>query len=266
MLAAGGLRGPKGGARYASAPWSAREARIDAGPLIVVPAWNEAGNVGVTVQEIAAALPGVDVLVVDDGSTDSTAEEAAAAGARVLRLPFNLGVGAAMRAGFRYALARGYKAVVQVDADGQHDPDEVAGLLSALEHADLVIGARFAGRGSYRVDPFRRLAMRLLAAGTSLLAGAHLTDTTSGFRASGPRAVLLFAADYPAEYLGDTVESTVIAARSGLRVAQVPVVMRPRRGGNPSQPPWRAALYVGRAVLVLALAALRRRPVIGRPS
>jgi glycosyltransferase involved in cell wall biosynthesis len=234
--------------------------------LIVVPAWNEAGNVGPTVREARATLPDAAVLVVDDGSTDSTAAEAAAAGARVLRLPFNLGVGGAMRTGFRYAVEQGYDVVVQLDADGQHDAREVPRLVAALEDADLVIGARFAGRGDYDAAGLRRFAMRVLARAVSRMTRTSLTDTTSGFRASGPRAVALFAREYPAQYLGDTVESTIIAARSGLAVAQVPVVMRPRRGGNPSQPPWRAALYVGRAVLVLALAAIRSRNGISIPE
>ena len=232
--------------------------------LIVVPAWNEADAVGDTVTEIRSCLPDAVVLVVDDGSTDDTAACARDAGARLLQLPFNLGVGGAMRAGFRYAQEHGFTQVVQVDADGQHDPRTVAALLAGLADHDLVIGARFAGEGDYRVATLRRAAMRMLAASVSRLAHTPLSDTTSGLRASGPRALELFAHHYPVEYLGDTVESTIIAARAGLRIGQVPVAMRARRGGVASQPPWKAAMYLLRAALVLVLATLRRRDLGGR--
>lgn len=231
-------------------------------PLVVMPAWNEADAIATTVAEVRSANPGVPVLVVDDGSTDSTADRARGAGALVLRLPFNLGVGGAMRAGYRYAVAHGHDAAVQVDADGQHDPTALRRLLDGLDEADLVIGARFAGEGDYEAGLARRAAMSVLATVLTRLARTPLTDTTSGFRAAGPRALALFARDYPVEYLGDTVESLTIALRSGLVVRQVPVAMRPRAAGRPSQSPVRAALYLLRAVLVLVLALLRRtRPV-----
>jgi glycosyltransferase involved in cell wall biosynthesis len=227
--------------------------------LIVVPAWNEEDCVADTLHEIRTAMPSADVVVVDDGSTDRTAERARSAGAAVIQLPFNLGVGGAMRAGFRYGVRHGYEAVVQVDADGQHDPREIPSLLSALADADVVIGARFADRGdTYRVRGPRWWAMVVLARTLSRVARTPLTDTTSGFRASGRAAMELFARYYPVEYLGDTVESLVIAVRSGCRVAQVPVHMRPRRGGMPSHNPAKALIYLLRANLALGLALIRR--------
>lgn len=225
--------------------------------LIVMPAYNESQSVGEVVREAYEALPGVCVLVVDDGSTDGTALAAAAAGARVAQLPFNLGVGGAMRVGFRYAQAHGFKAVVQIDADGQHDPAQVPALLALLGSHDLVVGARFAGNGTYRMRGPRRWASWVLATVISRTARTRLTDTTSGFRASGPRAIALFEKNYPAEYLGDTIESLVIACRAGLKVTQAPVAMRERRGGTPSQNPLRATLYLGRASLALAFAYAR---------
>lgn len=225
--------------------------------LIVVPALNEEGAVGDVIRAIMNLLPDVTVLVVDDGSTDSTCAVAAAAGAHVVSLPFNLGVGGAMRVGFRYAVEHGYLAVVQVDADGQHDPAGVPALVAGLDHADLVLGARFAGTGDYKVRGPRKWAMAVLANVLSRSTGTHLTDTTSGFRASGPRAIALFARHYPAEYLGDTIESLVIASRSGLRVAQTPVAMRSRVAGVPSHNPARAAIYLARAVLALVFAFAR---------
>ena len=228
--------------------------------LIVMPAFNEEASVGSVIREVFEKLPGVACLVVDDGSADRTTAEASAAGAVVATLPFNLGVGGAMRLGFRYALEHGFANVVQVDADGQHDPAGVRALVDGLQSADIVLGARFAGEGDYRVTGPRRWAMVLLSSVLSRAAHTRLTDTTSGFRASGPRAVRLFAAHYPAEYLGDTIESLVIAARAKCVIAQVPVAMRARAGGIPSHHPVKAAAYLGRAILAL-LVAMMRPPV-----
>lgn len=225
--------------------------------LVVMPAFNEEASVGNVVLEVFKKLPGVTCLVVNDGSSDKTTEEAQAAGALVARLPFNLGVGGAMRVGFRYALDYGFDNVVQVDSDGQHDPAGVLALLTALDSADLVLGARFAGEGDYTVRGPRRWAMIVLSKFLSHTAHTRLTDTTSGFRASGPRAVHLFAEHYPAEYLGDTIESLVIAARARCVIAQVPVAMRPRAGGRPSHNPLKAAAYLGRACMALVFALMR---------
>lgn len=227
--------------------------------MIVIPAYNEEESVGAVIRAVHADLPDVDCVVVDDGSRDRTAAEAEAAGARVLRLPFNLGVGGAMRLGFQYAKRVGYGVVVQIDADGQHNPEDVPRLLDALAECDIAIGARFAGVGDYRVRGPRRWAMRMLSAVISRVAGTRLTDTTSGFRACGPRAVDIFAENYPAEYLGDTIEALVIAARQGCVLRQVPVVMNERVAGKPSHDPIRAAIYLGRASISLVFALLRPR-------
>ncbi len=234
--------------------------RPDQRVLVVIPAWNEAGVIASTIAEIRAARPDVDILVVDDGSGDGTADAADAAGALVARLPYNLGVGGAMRTGYRYALREGYDVVVQIDADGQHDPLYLTELVTGLADADVVIGARFAGEGSYRASGPRRWAMWLLARVLSRLAGVRLTDVTSGFRAANRRAVTVFADHYPAEYLGDTVESLVIALRTGCSVQQLPVEMRPRTIGQASQSPLRATVYLARAVIALGLALVRRWP------
>lgn len=225
--------------------------------LVVMPAYNEEASVADVIREAQDSLPGAAILVVDDGSQDDTAARARQAGATVARLPFNLGVGGAMRLGFRFALERGFDVVVQIDADGQHDPRGVPTLLAELGRADLVLGARFAGEGTYVVRGPRRWAMVLLARALSRTARTQLTDTTSGFRASGPRAVALFAEHYPAEYLGDTVEALVIAARAGLTVTQVPVAMRERTGGVPSNNPIKAAMHLSRTSLALVFAMTR---------
>ncbi|TCC00624.1 glycosyltransferase family 2 protein [Micromonospora zingiberis] len=226
--------------------------------LVIIPALNEAGSIADVVREIRGELPGVDVLVVDDGSADRTAAVAAAAGARVARLPYNLGVGGAMRLGYRYAYDHDYDVAVQIDADGQHDPRYVPKLVDLLDDYDLVIGARFAGEGDYAVRGPRRWAMGMLSMVLSGLAGATLTDTTSGFRAANRRMIEMFARWYPAEYLGDTVETLVHAARRGYRIQQVPVAMRRRMAGTPSHSPAKAMIYLGRALAVLTLALIRR--------
>ncbi|WP_298460429.1 glycosyltransferase family 2 protein [uncultured Cellulomonas sp.] len=232
--------------------------------LVVLPAWNEEESLGGVLAEIAETLPGMGVLVVSDGSVDRTSAVARAAGVPVLELPINLGVGGAMRAGYKYAERHGYSVMIQLDADGQHDPRDVPSLLAEMdrERADVVIGARFAGIGSYSVRGPRRWAMKLLSGTLSRIAGTTLTDTTSGFKACGRRAISLYARNYPAEYLGDTVEALVTASRAGMVVRQVGVQMRPRSGGTPSQSPAQAALFLGRAVLALALALTRPRDVL----
>jgi glycosyltransferase involved in cell wall biosynthesis len=225
--------------------------------LIVMPAFNESEVIGDVIAEVRRVLPGVACLVVDDGSTDSTSEVARRAGALVATLPYNLGVGGAMRVGFKFALENGFSNVVQLDSDGQHDPAYVAVLVSKLSSADLVIGARFAGEGDYAVRGLRKLAMAFLAKTLSATAKTRLTDTTSGFKAAGPRAVALFAEHFPAEYLGDTIEALVIAARSGCVIVQEPVEMRARQGGTPSHNPVKSALYLGRALIALSFALIR---------
>lgn len=233
--------------------------------LVIMPAWNEADCVGATVAEVLSLDEPYDVLVVNDGSTDGTPQLAAAAGATVLNLPFNLGVGGAMRAGFKYAQRMGYQQVIQVDADGQHDPRNIREVLNGLESADISIGARFADRGDYTVKGPRKWAMKLLASVLTKLAKTPLTDVTSGFRAGNSRAIAQYLDHYPAEYLGDTIDSLVVAIRSGLKVTQVPVEMRPRQGGTPSHHPIKAAVYLGRSFFALAFALTRKRSKVALP-
>ncbi len=235
------------------------------GLLVVLPALNEQDSVARVVREVRAAQPRATVLVVDDGSTDATAARATGAGALVMRLPFNLGVGGAMRAAYRYAREQGFLYVVQVDADGQHDAAEIDDLLAAVDtDADVVIGSRFAGRGDYAVHGPRRWAMRLLSAALSSIVGTSVKDPTSGFRLVNRKAIALFAEHYPEEYLGDTVEALVIAHRAGLRITQVPVAMRPRAAGTASTNPFRSGVYLLRVVVAVGLALIRRSPRDGQ--
>lgn len=231
-------------------------------PLVVVPAFNEEESVGSVVEDAHVAL-GYDVVVVDDGSIDATAENALAAGATVLRLPYNLGVGGAIRAALKFAQEQGYERVVQLDGDGQHEASEAKRLLEELDKGDvdLVVGTRF-GAG-YRVPRGRRVAMRVLSAIVSRRLGTSITDTTSGFRAMGPRAVSLFARRYPVDYLSDTVEALLLAGDAGLRVREVDVRMRRRQTGVPSSSPLRSTYHLARLLLGVAVRDVLRRPMEG---
>jgi glycosyltransferase involved in cell wall biosynthesis len=226
---------------------------------VVLPAFNEEDALPQLLRELRGAVPGALLAVVDDGSTDATAARARQARADiVLSLPYNSGVGAALRTGLLAARRLGVAAAVQCDADGQHPPEAIPTLVAGLESADIVIGARFAGVGEYRVRGPRAWAMRLLSFAMSRVHGTRLTDVTSGFRAFGPRAQAALARHLPAQYLGDTVEALMLARDYGLKVSQVGVAMRPRQGGQASAHPGRAALYLLRSMTVVALALVSR--------
>ena len=226
--------------------------------LVVIPAFNEEGSVGAVVTAVRAI--GYPALVVDDGSLDRTSDAAGAAGAIVLRLPVNLGVGGALRCGFRYAVTHGYRVVVQCDADGQHDPAQIATLLDAMrEHdAQLVVGSRFAsGSGTYETGRVRRMVMRRLARMASRRTGVTITDATSGFRAIGGNLLGAFASSYPTEYLGDTIESLARAGRAGYRVVEVPAEMRAREVGVSTASSISSAWYLVRVVAAVWLQRYR---------
>ena len=204
--------------------------------LIIIPAFNEEAALPATLAEVRRAQPDAEIAVVDDGSRDATATVARAAGARVLPLPFNVGVGGAVRTGLRCAAEGGFDRAVVIDADGQHDPTGIAQLLGALdEGADLVIGSRFApGAPEYAVGRTRRRAMQLLQRIVKMRTGQSFTDVTSGYRGFSRPTIEVLAAQYPAEYLADTVEALLIVHDRGGRIVEVAVPMRPRAGGVPS--------------------------------
>lgn len=203
--------------------------------LVIIPALDEAATIADTVTRVRSAAPALDVLVVDDGSVDDTTDVALAAGALVLTLPYNLGIGGALRTGFRFAHRRGYDWAVQVDADGQHDPAQINLLVEQLEAgADLVVGSRFtAESGAYEIGRLRKRAMSLLRITLRVMLGRSFTDTSSGFRGFSSRCLAYFARSYPAEYM-ESVEALLMACYAGLRVVEVPVTMHQRSGGVPS--------------------------------
>lgn len=228
-----------------------------------MPAYNESASIALVLAEVLVSLPHADVLVVDDGSSDGTQSIARQFPVSVARHPFNIGVGGAMRTGFQYAVSRGYDVVVQIDADGQHTAAQADRLIEALDAVDIAIGSRFSTGAQYDVHPIRGISMRLVAGLMSRVVGHRLTDSTSGFRAFSKPAIELFAQHYPCEYLGDTVESLVLARRSGLSVGEVGVVMRARLGGRPSQGTVASIGYAGRAVATVFLGLVRAKPVAG---
>ncbi|MDR2929414.1 MAG: glycosyltransferase family 2 protein [Propionibacteriaceae bacterium] len=234
--------------------------------LIIMPAWNEEEVIASTLAELKSHHLRYDIAVVDDGSLDSTVELARQAGAIVIPLPFNLGVGGAMRCGYEYARRHGYDRAIQVDADGQHDPQDIDLVLAGLDQADISIGARFAQKGAYTVHGPRRWAMVVLAWVLSRLSHVRLTDVTSGFRAANRTAIEQYCRYYPVEYLGDTIDSLVMAVRSGLTVTQVPVEMRARQGGAPSNNPFKAMVYLVRSLFSLAIALTQRATSVRRSS
>lgn len=236
--------------------WRVELARVRR--IAVVPARNEEGTVSDVVEQIRAFDPDMEVVVIDDGSADRTAAVAAAAGARVVRLPFNLGIGGAVQTGFRFALENGFDLAVRLDGDGQHDPGELPGLLEPLlaDEADIVVGSRFTGEGDYRPPFARRLGIRLFAGVVSRVVGQRVTDTTSGFQALNRRAIALFAADYPHDY--PEVEATVMVFKHRLRLKEVPVAMREREAGDSSITPLRSVYYMLKVSLALFVGLFRR--------
>ncbi|MEO8267119.1 MAG: glycosyltransferase family 2 protein [Ilumatobacteraceae bacterium] len=203
--------------------------------VVVVPAYNEAACIADVVAVVRAT--GHACVVVDDASVDRTAEIAEEAGATVIRLPINLGVGGALRAGFRYAVDNGADTVVQVDGDGQHPIDQIGTLLEHLDGGDfdMVVGSRFApGGGASPQSRMRRAAIRVLSTTLRRRGGVTISDPTSGFRAIRDPLLSAFASDFPHHYLGDTFEALLVAGRRGYRITEVPVAMQARQGGQPS--------------------------------
>jgi len=228
--------------------------------LAIVPALNEAENVGRVVDELRAFDPGLEVVVIDDASGDGTARIAEEHGAQVVRLPFNLGIGGAVQTGYRYAFEHGFDVAVQVDGDGQHDPAQLPLILGPLldGEADLVVGSRFAGAGKYRSTATRRIGITIFARVVSAVVRQRVTDTTSGFRAVNRKGIQLFAADYPHDY--PEVEATVMCVKHRLRLVEVPVTMRERAGGRSSITAASSIYYMAKVLLAIFVGLFRRDP------
>ena len=227
--------------------------------LVVIPAFNEEKSISTVIQDVRTHIPHTSILVVDDGSGDSTADIAKSMAVNVVSLPFNVGVGGALRAGFLYAHRNSFSQVLQVDADGQHMASEAKSLVDASTGFDIVIGSRFAeSRPTYSASVLRRSAIKWLSFVISKICKTKLTDVTSGFRLSSAEAIELFMKEYPVEYLGDTVESLVIAHKAGLSIKEVPAQMSQREFGLPSQNFLKSSWYLLRATLVVVLSLIHK--------
>lgn len=234
--------------------------------LVIIPAFNEEATITTVVKGVLSLH--LNVLVIDDGSNDSTARLAGDEGAAVLRLPINLGVGGALRAGFRYAIDHGYTSVIQVDADGQHPLHQIADLKTAAEENDahLVIGSRYLSKDATLVpNVIRRVAMRCLSHIASYSAGSRLTDATSGFRLIRQPLLSEFAREFPSYYLGDTFEVAVAAGRAGYRIIEIPAALSPRTHGKSSTGSVQAAMLILKVLLVTG-ARLHKRLDYASPA
>ncbi|GIM45592.1 glycosyl transferase family 2 [Collibacillus ludicampi] len=226
--------------------------------LVIIPAYNEEKSVGHVIQKIRRAVPSVDVLVVNDGSTDATSQVARQAGAQVVDLPFNLGIGGGMQTGYLYAYRNGYDAAVQIDADGQHDPADLPRLLTHLEkgEADLILGSRYVEKTRYRSTWTRRIGMIILSKMVSLIIGKPVYDTTSGYRVVNRNVMRLFAQNYPTDY--PEVEALVLVHLNGYKIREVPVEMEERKAGRSSITPLKSVYYMVKVGLALVMNVLRK--------
>ena len=225
--------------------------------LVIIPAFNEEESLAHVIANVHVAAPKADVVVIDDGSRDKTGRVGRAAGAHVVTLPYNLGIGAAMQTGFLFARRGGYDYVVQVDGDGQHDPNEISEIMKPIlaGQSDVVAGARYIEDRGYITPWLRRIGIVILAGLISLIVRRRVTDPTSGFRASNRRAIEYCAEAYPPDY--PEPESVVWFARAGLRMKEAPVTMNPRYGGQSSITPFRSFYYMVKVIIAIVIDLLR---------
>jgi hypothetical protein len=230
--------------------------------LVIIPAYNEEGSVGKVIEDVRTDLLQADILVVSDGSTDCTSEKARAREATVLELPFNLGIGGAMQAGYQYACQRGYDIAIQVDADGQHDPKEIAKLLRALEEKkiDVALGSRFIGDSEYKSSTMRRIGISIFSQVISMIVGQKITDPTSGFRAANRKAIRLFAHNYPQDY--PEPEALVLLHQCCLKIGEVPVGMSERYSGESSITKIRSVYYMVKVLLAIFVDCFKKPPLL----
>jgi len=225
--------------------------------LFIVPAYNEAGNIGRVIADLKEHHPDAAVVVIDDGSTDDTAVLARNAGARVINMPFNVGIGGAVQTGMLFAERGAYDIAIQFDGDGQHVATEVEALLTPIRSrsADAVIGSRFLGSPSFRPPLARRIGIALFNGVNRILTGRRFTDNTSGFRAYNRAAIEFLAHDYPHDY--PEPESVVTLCRAGFRVSEAPVSMRERQSGSSSITWLRSIYYVCKVLLAILVGFTR---------
>ena len=202
--------------------------------LVIVPVYNESANILFALDDLKQHVPEVDLLVVNDASTDDTALIAGKNGVKVLSLPINLGVGGAMKLGYIFACQNNYDIAVQFDGDAQHRADQIIDLLKPIKdgQVDLVVGSRILHGTSFKFHPLRFFGSRILSVLVSLIIAQKVTDPTSGFRAASRKMIGFFAEHYPQTYLADTTEALAWAGRHGMKIIEVPTSMRQRQAGK----------------------------------
>jgi len=225
--------------------------------LILIPAFNEEGAVGSVIGEVHAAMPGVDVLVVDDCSEDATRHVARAAGARVLSVPHHLGLGGCVQAGYRLAFELGYDYVIRVDGDGQHDPRDIPNVLEALEReqCEMVIGSRFVDGAQGQTSFVRAMGIHFFRAVLRPILGRPVRDPTSGFVGVNRTALALFSRSFPLEY--PEIEALVVLQRKRFRFVEVPCRMRPRRAGRSTITAVKSLYYIAHVLLGVMVNVLK---------
>lgn len=235
---------------------------MDLSVCVVIPAFNEESSIGQVVQRVRVLLPHATVVVVNDGSLDATTAAAMREGARVLALPFNLGIGGAVQTGLKYGWRQGFDAVLEIDADGQHDPNFARRLIDELHNkkADLVIGSRFIASTAYRSSILRRFGIHLFSWLIKLVTGRRVYDSTSGYRAYSRRAINFLKDRYPTDF--PEPESIVMLLQNGFRIVEVPVEMGRRTGGHSvvrHDFSWKASYFVLSNAIAILVSSLKRR-------
>jgi glycosyltransferase involved in cell wall biosynthesis len=229
--------------------------------LIAIPAYNEEASIINTIETCKSGFPSAELLIINDCSADNTLELVRQSGVNFLSLPINLGVGGAMRAAFQFALINEFSILIQVDADGQHNPRDVEKLISKSNSFDIVIGSRFLMTEGYKVDRIRKIAIIIISKYLYLITKKSISDPTSGFRLSNRRAIELFAHSYPIEYLGDTVGSIVLANINGLSIGECASPMNERQGGKPSQNPLKSVAHLCRTLIAITMMKLGTKKI-----
>ncbi len=226
--------------------------------LIIIPAFNEEANIAAVIKAVGTHQPEASIVVVNDGSGDRTAAIAETLGVTVLSHPFNMGIGATMQTGFKYAAMGGFDIAVQVDGDGQHPAEQIQDLIDVLwdKEADLVVGSRFVSRSGYRPSMARGAGMAVFSNLVSMIIGEKVTDTTSGFRASGRRCIDFFSSFYPDDY--PEVEALVLLHKKGFSILEAPVKMNQRQGGRSSITPLKSIYYMVKVLLAIFVDLIKK--------
>lgn len=226
--------------------------------LVIIPAYNEEETIGEVIDSVKNDFRQADILVVNDGSTDSSFLIAKAKGVFVINLSCNLGIGGAMQAGYKFAQVKDYDIAVQVDADGQHESEFIDSLIKPLQNSefDMTIGSRFCSKNNYKSPFARRLGIKLLSLILSVITGQAVTDSTSGFRAVNRKAIGLFTEKYPDDY--PEVESILLLHKQGFGFKEVPVVMSHRKAGYSSITPLRSVYYMLKVLLSIFITLIRK--------